>query len=134
MKLKRRIEALESLMLSAPVILHFADGSTKEIRGRRGFLLKLYAGQSGEELDPEQAEQLELVRRCIRAEEPGGGRLIAMMKALMPEPGDDCREQPRESCSAVCPKRNESCRVCRLDAAAGDGQKDLATDQSRLRR
>jgi hypothetical protein len=99
--LEKRIEALESRMLSDAVILHFADGSTKEIRGPRGFLLKLFAGLSGEHLDPEQAEQFELVRRCIRAEEPGGGRLIAMLKALTPEPAEDGRSAS-ESFSAVC--------------------------------
>jgi hypothetical protein len=102
MNLEKRVRALEKRMLSKPVILHFADGSTKEIRGPRGFLVKLFAGLSGEKLDPEQAEQFELVRRCIRAEEPGGGHLIAMLKALMPEPGDEGWGQEDESFTTVC--------------------------------
>jgi hypothetical protein len=71
--LEKRIAALESRMRPDSAILDFADGSTKEIHGPRGFLVKLFAGLSGGALDPEQAEQFELVRRCIRAEEPGGG-------------------------------------------------------------
>jgi hypothetical protein len=88
LNLEKRIATLESRMRPDSVILHFADGSTKEIHGPRGFLVKLFAGLSGGALDPQQAEQFELVRRCIRAEEPGGGRLIAMLKALMPAPAD----------------------------------------------
>jgi hypothetical protein len=87
MRLEERIRALEDRMLSRPVILHFADGSTRELRGPCGFLLKLFAGLSGEELDPEQAEQFELVRRCTSAEDPGGGHLVQMLKALM-EPAE----------------------------------------------
>src|SRR5215467_2059646 len=75
MRLETRLRALEGRMISSPVILHFADGSTRELRGPRGFLLKLFSGLSGGELTPEQAEQFDLIRRCSSVEEPGGGHL-----------------------------------------------------------
>jgi hypothetical protein len=41
------------------------------------------AGLSGERLDPQQAEQLDLIQGCVSVEEPGGGHLIEMLRALM---------------------------------------------------
>lgn len=76
MRFEKRIEALEAGMLSDPVILHFADGSTRELSGRRYFLLDLFSGTCGGDLNPGQRAQLELIRKCIFAEEPVGGRMI----------------------------------------------------------
>jgi hypothetical protein len=42
MRLEERIQTLEAKMLSEPVILHFADGSTESLTGRRYFLLDLF--------------------------------------------------------------------------------------------
>ena len=69
-------------MISEPIVLTFADGSRRELCGPRGFLLKLFAGLSAERLDPQQAEQLDWIRRCVSVEEPGGGHLIEMLRAL----------------------------------------------------
>jgi hypothetical protein len=71
-------------MIGNPVVLRFADGSTREIRGRSGFLLTLFQGAiGGANLSPAQAAQLDLIRRCANAEEPGGGRMIELMHALL---------------------------------------------------
>lgn len=83
LSLKSRIQRIEAKMISEPVVLTFADGSNRELRGSRGFQLKLFAGLSGEQLDSQQAEQLDLIRRCASVEEPGGGHLIEMLRALM---------------------------------------------------
>jgi hypothetical protein len=42
MRLEKRIQALGSKVLSDPVILYFADGSTKSLTGRRYFSLDLF--------------------------------------------------------------------------------------------
>jgi len=83
MRLEKRIQALESKMLSDPVILHFADGSTECLTGRRYFLLDLFSAACGGDLNREQAAQLDLIRRCLFAEEPGGGCMVEAMLSLM---------------------------------------------------
>jgi hypothetical protein len=70
-------------MISKPIVLTFADGSRRELRKPGGFLLKLLAELSGERLDPQQAEKLDLIQRCVSIEEPGGGHLVEMLRALM---------------------------------------------------
>jgi len=83
MRFEKRIQALEAKMLSDPMILHFADGSTESLTGRRYFLLDLLSGAYGGGLSPDQAAQLDLIRKCVRAQEPGGGRLVELMQSVM---------------------------------------------------
>jgi hypothetical protein len=92
MRLEKRIQALESKMLSNPVILHFADGSMTTLSGRRYFLLDLFSGVCGGHLNPDQRAQLDLIRRSVFAEEPGRGRMVEVIQSLMNEPKEpgDC--------------------------------------------
>jgi hypothetical protein len=46
MRFEKRIHALETAMLSNPVVLHFADGTIKILTGRRYFLVDLFARRS----------------------------------------------------------------------------------------
>ena len=83
MKLERRIQALEKKMISEPVVLIFEDGSTQEIHGPKHFLLDLFvATRKPSALTPEQAVQLELVRKSVGAREPGGGRMTEVIRCL----------------------------------------------------
>ena len=76
MRLEKRIRALEARIITDPLILYFADGSTRELRGRGDFVMGLFAGAcGGAELSSMQAEQLELIRQSVGAQEPGGGRM-----------------------------------------------------------
>jgi hypothetical protein len=53
MRLERRIRTLEARLISDPVILHFADGSTRQICGRGDFLLTSLADTcQGADLSP----------------------------------------------------------------------------------
>lgn len=95
MRFEKRLETLEAKMLSAPVILHFADGTTRLLTGRRYFLVDLFARASSADLSAIEAQQLDLIRQCVAAEEPGGGRMIEAMQALqgpLDEPVDGLRE------------------------------------------
>lgn len=92
MRLEKRIQALEAETFSDPVILHFADGSTKQLIGRRYFLLDLFFGACGGDLGPNQKAQLDLIRQCVAAEEPGGGRMIEAMQSFMIGVGDHARD------------------------------------------
>ena len=91
---ERRIQALEARLSSDPVILHFADGSTQELRGPRYFLLDLLHAVGRANISASQAALLEAVRKSLWAEEPGGGRLTEVIRIL---PG------PTEELSSVAP-------------------------------
>jgi hypothetical protein len=84
MNFERRIRALETRMITDPVILHFADGSTRELRGPGDFLLRLFPGVFGKaNLSPGQAAQLDLIRQSVRAQEPGGGHMVELLQCLL---------------------------------------------------
>jgi hypothetical protein len=83
-KIERRLRALESKMLADPVILHFADGSTRQISGGGGFLLRLfYDACAGADLTPVRAEQLDLIRQSVAAQEPGGARMTEIFLCFL---------------------------------------------------
>jgi hypothetical protein len=80
MRLEKRIRALESKMLADPVILYFADGSTREVCGRPDYLLNLFcAATGGEDLSPRQAAELDLIRDSVSE----GGASCAHMTQLI---------------------------------------------------
>jgi hypothetical protein len=59
------------------------DGSTHELRGPRNFLLGLYsAAYRGANRTAAQAEQLELIRKAVHADEPGGGHMIQLIQVM----------------------------------------------------
>jgi hypothetical protein len=79
MRLEKRIRALEARMLADPVILYFADGSTREICGRADYLLSLFCDACyGGELSPRQSAELDLIRDSVSA----GGASCAQMTHL----------------------------------------------------
>jgi len=84
MSLQRRIRALEARLITDPVTLYFADGSTCELHGHGDFLLRLFCvACGGADLSPGHAEQLELIRQSVGAREPGGGRMVELLKCLL---------------------------------------------------
>jgi len=89
MKFEKRVRALEARMITNPVVLYFADGSTRAICGQGDFLLRLLKGVFGRaDLSPSQAAQLDLIRQSVYAQEPGGGRMTELMRCFL-----DAREQ-----------------------------------------
>jgi hypothetical protein len=89
MRLERRIQALEARLSSDPVILHFADGSTQELRGPRYFLLDLIgAACRGADISAGQAAQLAAICQSLWAEEPGKGRLTEVIR-ILPGPTEE---------------------------------------------
>jgi hypothetical protein len=85
MRIETRIRKLEAKMITDPIILHFADGTTRELCCRGTYLLSLMGHVcQGEDLSPRQAEQLDLVLRSVWAEEPGGARVTEMVRCLLP--------------------------------------------------
>jgi hypothetical protein len=80
MRFEKRVRALEARFLADPVILYFADGSTKEICGRADYLLRLfYDACYGGDLSPRQVVELDLIRDSVSA----GGASCAQMTQLI---------------------------------------------------
>jgi hypothetical protein len=89
MRLEKRLRALESKLLTDPLILRFADGSTRTICGHGDFLLRLFRGVFGRaDLSPGQASQLDMIRQRVSSTEPGGGHMVELLRCLL-----DAREQ-----------------------------------------
>jgi hypothetical protein len=84
MRLEKRIWALEARMITNPVILLFADGSTRELHGPGDFLLRLFPGVFGKaNLSPGQAAQLDLIRQSVGSKERGGGRMVELLQCFL---------------------------------------------------
>jgi len=88
--LRRRLAALERRLISEPTLLIMPDGSTASIPGRGDYLLTLLAvAAGGANISPEQAAQLDLIRRSNSAIEPSGGRLVELVRCCLLGPGNE---------------------------------------------
>jgi hypothetical protein len=98
MRFEKRIRALEARMTTDPLVLYFADGSTRELRGPRHFLLSLLVGAcGGADLSSRQAEQLDLIRQSVSAHEPGGGHMTEVLRCCLNGPAKDERSPASDS-------------------------------------
>jgi hypothetical protein len=94
MNFERRLRALEARIITDPVILLFADGSTRELRGPGDILLRLFPGVFGRgNLSPGQSAQLDLIRQSVGSREPGGGRLVELLQCFL-HAQTDARDNP----------------------------------------
>ena len=90
MNLRRRLAALEKRLISEPTLLMMPDGSTARIPGRGEYLLKLFVvAARGANISPEQAAELDLIRRSTGAIEPSGGRLVELIRCCVLGPGKE---------------------------------------------
>jgi hypothetical protein len=95
MKLEKRVQALEARWIADPVMLHFADGSTREIPGSGDYLLNFFIAVCGEkDLTPGQRKQVEWVRQCVGATQPGGGYMIELLRSFLDGP-TECASRAR---------------------------------------
>ena len=84
MNLRRRLAALEKVLISEPTLLVMPDGRTATIPGRGEYLLKLLVvAARGANFSPEQATQLDLIRLSTTAIEPSGGRLVELIRCCV---------------------------------------------------
>jgi hypothetical protein len=88
MKFEKRIRALEARLIADDrVVLHFHDGSTQEICGRGDYIVHLFCGAcGGADLSAEEAAQLDLIRKSVAVNEPGGGRMIELLRSILEAP------------------------------------------------
>ena len=87
--LARRVRTLEAGAVdrTKPITLFFEDGTkVKWPDGERRWR-RLYKGICApEELGPQDAADLELVRTCVAAEEPGGAQMLTLLNAVLNSP------------------------------------------------
>jgi len=81
-RIKRRLEALEKLLISAPVTLFFEDGSSAQINGHGDYLLNLFVAA----VRGERSSETDLIARSVRPEEPDGSHMLELMRALLNGP------------------------------------------------
>ena len=90
MNLRRRLAALEKRLISEPTLLMMPDGRTARIPGRGEYLLKLFVvAARGANVSPEQAAELDMIRRSTDAIEPSGGRLVELIRCCVLGPGKE---------------------------------------------
>jgi hypothetical protein len=80
-RLNQRLETLEREFVSEPAILTMPDGSTETIPG--GEQLVRLLGRVHRGATPEQAAHLDMIRRSTGSSEPGGGRMIELIRASL---------------------------------------------------
>jgi hypothetical protein len=87
--LLRRLAALERQLISEPVLLTMPDGQTATIPGHGIYLVKLLSDAvRGINISAEQAAELDLIRRSTDAIEPGGGRLVELIRLFLHGPAE----------------------------------------------
>jgi hypothetical protein len=92
--LRRRLAALERRLIIEPTLLEMPDGKTARITGRSDSLLQLLVVASGgANISPEQAAQLDLIRRSTSAIQSDGGRLIEVIRCCLLGPHDGAGTQ-----------------------------------------
>jgi hypothetical protein len=83
-KFERRLRVLEARMITDPVVLHLADGSTRTFCAGREFLVSILQRVCrGAAFSPGQSAELALIRQCMGSKEPGGGRLAELMRCML---------------------------------------------------
>lgn len=89
MNVEKRLRALETRFIRNPVILYFADGSSRELRGEGDFLMRLLGDAiRGTNMTPGRTAQLDLIRQSVSAKEPGGGHLTELVKSFLGGPDE----------------------------------------------
>jgi hypothetical protein len=76
------IRQLERRPIGGEIVLTMADGSTQRLFGNGDYALDLFARACR----GDKAADIDLVRRSISSDEPGGSHLIELARALLNGP------------------------------------------------
>ena len=88
-KVRRRLDDLEDQFISWPTILHMPNGTRVLISGPKNYLLTLASACTNREnATKEQVKQLDLIQKCVWAQEPGRSRIIEVIKCFQAGPVD----------------------------------------------
>ena len=81
MNIRKRLEALEKMLLREPETLTMPDGRTETMLAHGDYLLRLFLAAIGKTPNPKQAANLELIRRST-----GGNPMIDMIRCFLQGP------------------------------------------------
>jgi hypothetical protein len=82
-RLHRRLEALEKELVSEAATLTMPDGSTATIPGSGDYLLRLLGRKFDCADNSREQAHLDLIRRATGSEEPGGGRMVELIRCVL---------------------------------------------------
>ena len=82
MRFEKRLRRLESETTTDPVILRFADGSTRTISGDQLLALCPFIDKPSE-ATPLQQKHLNWIANCTGAIETGGGEMIPFIRCVL---------------------------------------------------
>ena len=83
-----RLKKLERGITTKPTILYFSDGTTATIANLRGLLGCAIRGTSN---NPEQARQLDMIRRSVHSKEPNGSLIVELARCRREDESCNCR-------------------------------------------
>jgi len=84
MNLEQRLRTLEDRLITEPMVLYFADGSTRQLPAAGPAILALYCGiLEGEERNPDLRPQANWIRNCIGAVQPAGGQMFDLLRVVV---------------------------------------------------
>jgi hypothetical protein len=83
MNLNRRLEALEKELVSESATLTMPDGRTVMIPGRGDYLLRLLGRTFDCADNSREQAHLDLIRRATSSKEPGGGRMVELIRVML---------------------------------------------------
>jgi hypothetical protein len=79
-KLDRRLRALETKLITDPIVLYLPGGTTRQIFGRGEYLLDLFDRVCRRAaFSPQELADLEAIRESVGAQE-GGGHMVEVVK------------------------------------------------------
>ncbi len=87
-QLQRRLESLEKRHLRDPIVLQMADGRIVTLPNRNGYLFDLALRA----LRGNHSPEMELITQSINSFEPGGSRLLDIVRAFWPRSEADATD------------------------------------------
>lgn len=85
MNLKQRLRRLEATFIADPIVLFFADGSTREIHYSGQRILSLFMAAMSGEAAPGSAtrQHLDSIRDSSGCFDPGGGGMVNLIRIAL---------------------------------------------------
>jgi hypothetical protein len=84
MNMEKGVEALEARLPFDPITLLFEDGSSAKLAERSDYVMRL----CGAFCRGEHSPKLDLIARSVSSEEPGGGHILDLIRAVLNSPAE----------------------------------------------
>lgn len=89
----RRLDALEKVLFSEPIVLHMPDGGIETLPSHQDYVFDLFKRAcSGD-----RTGEMELIAQNIASTEPGGAHMMDVVRAVLNSPWKNMYLRPRTS-------------------------------------